>query len=48
MTTTILAIMDFIIIIFLIAGWYFMPTLLQDGVAWAKNTVTGAMNYFKK
>ena len=48
MTSTILAIKDFIIIIFLIAGWYFMPTLLQDGVAWANNTVTGAINYFKK
>jgi hypothetical protein len=48
MTTTILTIMDFIIIIFLIAGWYFKPTLLQDGVAWVKNTVTGAINYFKK
>jgi len=47
MTSAILTIFDFVIIVCLIAGWYFMPMLLQDVVNWCKSTVTKAIAYFK-
>jgi len=46
MTTAILTIMDFVIIVCLVAGWYFKPMLLQDVVNWCKR-VTKAIAYFK-
>ena len=48
MTTAILTVIDFIIIVCLVAGWYFKPLLLQDAVNWCKSTVTKATDYFKK
>jgi len=48
MTTTILTIMDFIIIICLVAGWYFKPMLLRDAMAWCRRTKVNLVAYFKK
>ena len=48
MTSAILTVIDFVIIVCLVAGWYFKPQLLQDAVNWCKSTVTKAIDYFKK
>ena len=44
MTTIILT----IVVLALVAGWYFFPMLLKDTVAWCKGTVGKAIAYFKQ
>ena len=41
------AILDFVIIVGLIAGWYFMPMLLRDTVDWCRRTKVKLIAYFK-
>jgi|TARA_R100000049_G_C1955434_1_gene109058 hypothetical protein len=44
MTTIILT----IVVLALVAGWYFMPMMLRDIVGWSYSSVIKAIAYFKK
>jgi len=48
MTTVILTVMDFVIIVCLVAGWYFKPMLLRDAMDWCRRTKVNLVAYFKK
>jgi len=48
MTTAILTVMDFVIIVCLVAGWYFKPMLLRDAMDWGRRTKAKLVAYFKK
>jgi len=43
MTTIILT----IVVLALLAGWYFVPMLLRDTADWFRRTVVKAVAYFK-
>jgi hypothetical protein len=43
MTTVVLT----IAVLVLLAGWYFVPTLLVDTVAWCKDSAVKAVDYFR-
>ena len=43
MTTVILT----IVVLALLAGWYFVPMLLRDTADWCRRTVVKATAYFK-